>query len=390
MHRTPVALIVVTLLAACDAQLARHRAPSPQDLSYLPLAGHDGALPAPDSEPNDPGPGDLGPGDSGLVPDDLSPGADGAVGQSGFVKVAAPQCLSTMPNKIKVPAGVKIGYSGNPAPNTVVDMSGVTVKFAPPGESGWVVSGSDNVCVVGGKFVGQSSKSITWKESKAKYDGSGLRVNNLKGTFTWENVILDNSHDGIMLPRSPDKTPNSAKGVVRGVYLKYTRDDCFENDSSTTVVADDALMECHMFFSARNNTVGDAGAGSSATIRNVLVHMTCKPDDRTDKSCGPTDSHAQIWKLGESSSKYKIHVEDSIFMVESLSRNGAKTMRLNMNGNITYKNVTVVWGGQGNWPGPDKPPGITFTKDRNIWDAARAEWLAKHGCDSNGDDCTFK
>jgi len=388
MRRVPLLLTIISLLAACDGQVGRRGDPE----SDAPLTGSDGPLAvAVDSET-----ADLGADDSALAPADLSadlsPTADAtAPGTSGFVMVAKPQCLSTMPKTQTVPAGVKTGYSGNPAPNTAVDMRGVTVKFAPPGESGWVVSGSDNVCVVGGKFVGQSSKSITWQQSKKNYDGSAIRVNNLKGTFTWENVFFDNSHDGIMLPRSPSKTPNSARGVVRGVYLKYTRDDCFENDSSTTVVADDALMECHMFFSARNNgDVSDAGAGSSATIRNVLVHMTCKPDNRSDKSCGPTDSHGQIWKLGSSSAKYKIHVEDSIFMVESLSRNGAKTMRLNMNGNITYKNVTVVWGGQGSWPGPDKPPGITFTKDRSIWDAARAEWLAKHGCDAQGNACTFK
>lgn len=311
---------------------------------------------------------------------------------AGFVKVAQAQCLD-MPNRIEGPAGVIKGYANNPGPNTVVDMRRTELHFAPPGESGWIVKNSDNVCVHGGKYVGQAPRDWGWHQYKTTFDGSGIRVNRLKGIFTWENVILDNSHDGIMLPRS-NETPNSAKGVVRSTWLNYTRDDCIENDGATTMVIEDVLMECHMLFSARSGSTGDAGAGSSATIKNVLVHMSCKPDPRTDKhgavSCGnSTESIGGFWKLGGTSAEYEIHVQDSIILVDHYSRNGRNAYRLNGNGNITYDNVTIVWAGPGEWPGPDMPPGVTITKDRRLWESAEAEWLAQHGCDKEKVECTW-
>jgi hypothetical protein len=114
-----------------------------------------------------------------------------------------------------------------------------------------------------------------------------------------------------------------------------------------------------------------------------------KPDTRSDGSCDANTSHGQIWKLGDSSKNFEIHVQDSIFHVEGLSRNGTNTMFLQYKGNITYDNVTVVSGGDSEWPGPDHPPGVTFAKDISIWETARAEWLCWHGCDADGESCTF-
>jgi hypothetical protein len=55
----------------------------------------------------------------------------------------------------------------------------------------------------------------------------------------------------------------------------------------------------------------------------------------------------------------------------------------------TYSNVTLVWTGGGSWPGAKPPPGVTITTNPAAWDKARADWIKRHGCDSDAANCTF-
>jgi streptogramin lyase len=45
------------------------------------------------------------------------------------------------------------------------------------------------------------------------------------------------------------------------------------------------------------------------------------------------------------------------------------------------ENVTLVWTGPGDYPGP-LPAGVTVTRDSSVWYAARTAWLQRHGFDS--------
>jgi len=307
-----------------------------------------------------------------------------------FVQVAEPICLDTYPNITDVPDGLRTGYTGNPATDTALDFRGVTVEFNPP-LNGWNPSGSKNVCVVGGEWIGQAPRTLTWRQSKDEWDGSAIRVAHLVTTFTWENVFIDNSHDGIMLPRTPD-VPDTAEGIVRGSIVRYNRDDCIESDGGAAVTVDDSFFECNMFFSMRNsNTGGKDGSQSHVIVRNSLIHMMCMPDDRADgghcPNVTPTSAVAQIWKLGKNSTALPIEMHDSIILVDAASKNGAGRMWLNQYGNNTYDNVTIVWMGGGPWPGPDKPPGVAVTDDIRVWNKARDEWFVAHNCDTGGYNC---
>jgi hypothetical protein len=48
-------------------------------------------------------------------------------------------------------------------------------------------------------------------------------------------------------------------------------------------------------------------------------------------------------------------------------------------GDGVYENVTLVWLSEGTYPGRLPPSGVTVTRDRRVWDEARARWLARHG-----------
>jgi hypothetical protein len=45
----------------------------------------------------------------------------------------------------------------------------------------------------------------------------------------------------------------------------------------------------------------------------------------------------------------------------------------------TFENVTLVWLGPGRYPGSLPAAGLTVTRDRRVWDRAKADWLARHG-----------
>jgi hypothetical protein len=84
-------------------------------------------------------------------------------------------------------------------------------------------------------------------------------------------------------------------------------------------------------------------------------------------------------------------VEDTIFRADHASRNGVKQMDFPNGSQILARNVTVLYGGPGVLPA--MPPGVTVVTNKvrinQIWNAARTKWLADHGCDPNGDNCSF-
>jgi hypothetical protein len=76
-------------------------------------------------------------------------------------------------------------------------------------------------------------------------------------------------------------------------------------------------------------------------------------------------------------------MRDSILMLDA-SRPGQNSWPSG-----TYDNVILIWGGAGSYPGKTPPPGVTVTEDKTIWTLAKANWLARHGCDGAGDSCRF-
>lgn len=148
----------------------------------------------------------------------------------------------------------------------------------------------------------------------------------------------------------------------------HNRDDCIETDGSTSVYVEDTYFECNTFFSA----TGGTGAGREFVMKNSLVQMKCMPDCRTKKTpCAgfsPRSATAQLWKGIDPA--MKLHIESSIIYQEDRTKNGLSGHLLKRNASTTFKNVIVIWGGAGAWPGPDKPPGVTITKDKTIWHIA--------------------
>ena len=230
---------------------------------------------------------------------------------------------------------------------------------------------AQHLCVIGGTVVGQQPRSLTWQQVKHTYDGDGLRVQ-AGGWYVVDGLRVDNVEDGI--------SPFGDGFVGRGLYFTYIRDDCIENDAISGGVVTDSLFDgCSMGLSERPSKgfqPTPPPAGETFTLDGVLLRLQPMPrDDATDAD---GLGNGQLFKWSRWANR--LVLRNTTFLVERVSANGAKAMKF-PEGTVA-QNVTLVWTGPGDYPAP-VPQGVQVTKDRAVWDAARSEWLARHGYPAN-------
>jgi hypothetical protein len=238
---------------------------------------------------------------------------------------------------------------------------------------------AQRVCVIGGLVEGQQSRTLTWDEMKERHDGAGARV---AGTdwYVVDGLRVSNLEDGIDPRGTPDRYPKDGDGfVLRNLYFSYIRDDCVENDDIGGGLIVDSLFDgCNTGISERP-TKGNPQYGYPAPkdetlrLKNVLLRLQAMPGPRGHPAS--ERGHGQLFKWSEIGNR--LVIEDSIFLVEAVPNDGTSDFPPG----ATAKNVTIVWLGPGSFPGRI-PAGVTVTRDRAIWDRARATWLERHGCSS--------
>lgn len=248
-----------------------------------------------------------------------------------------------------------------------------------------------DTCVVGASVQGQQERNLTWSEVKSQtahiiFDGDGIGWENPTGKFVIEGAWIDNMEDGVGQPFDlvPDR---STTWSLRHVYARHIRDDMLENDGCLTGDVQDSFFDgIWTLYSGKPSKPARPLVQGSATltIRDSLIRFVCMRDDRQNGSTCPNPDQwgaGQVFKNGVECN-LKIKIEDSIFLIEDIKASGADFDPAN------YENVTVIWTGGGSYPGRI-PSGVKFTTDKSIWDKARADWLKRHGCDTNGENCSY-
>ncbi len=226
---------------------------------------------------------------------------------------------------------------------------------------------AEHLCIIGGTVVGQQPRSLTWRQVKHDpgYDGDGLRAS-ASGWYLVDGLRVDNVEDGV--------SPFGDGFVARNLYFTYIRDDCIENDAiSGGYVADSLFDGCFMGLSERPSkgfSPSPPPAGETFTMDGVLMRLQPMPYDDAPDRLG----NGQLFKWSRWANR--LVLRNSIFLVERTSTNGSKPMRF-PDGTVA-QHVTLVWTGPGDYPAP-VPAGVTVTKDRSVWNAARSAWLARHG-----------
>ena len=306
-------------------------------------------------------------------------------------KATSSSCLSRSAAKIKVidakhyddelelsPPGVGYAY----------DMRGAEFDYGPPKYSITVRGNQTDTCVVGPRIVGQQSPDLTWDQLKDKddppvsrrLDGNGVRFR--PSSFgpamhsALEGAWMENVMDGLEPPRYSNDNRKHTWSLKHS-YFRRIRDDVVENDLCLSGEVNDVLVDQSFMFLAmrpgKTKYLDNAGFVAEIKIHNTLVHIA------------PPRAGGKVGKLfklsgGRCNPEPRVDVRDTIFRVDKMISN----MEFPEG---TYKDVTLVLPPGVTYPAAI-PSGVEVTHDISVWHAARADWLARHGCDIAGNNCT--
>lgn len=257
---------------------------------------------------------------------------------------------------------------------------------------------ADDVCIVGPTLIGPLTSDYSW-DSALKPDG--IQWYRPTGRHELRGAWIARVNDALSPPKDPEIT-RDAYFVFRDIYAREIRDDALENDACLSGEIHDSLFDgVHMGFASRpgsGNLVQVGPTMPEVRITGTMLRLVCQTDARTDDSCGVGTSHAQWFKLADLSNPNKCVTTDGrlapyyrltnvILRADNVPVDGVDALALPAEG--TYENVTVLYTGPGTLP--PMPPGVTVVTDParvdRIWNAARDEWLAVHGCDAEGNNC---
>jgi hypothetical protein len=231
----------------------------------------------------------------------------------------------------------------------------------------------NSTCVVGGTVVGAQSTSLSWQVMKGSLDGDGLNLKSRGGVV--DGIRIDNVEDGI------GTIGGDPQGVfIRNVHMTYIRDDCIENDSVTGLIVKDSLLDgCFFALSerpGRGGTPRPSPAGEQTLLDGVLMRLNPMPYEQSEARCA-ADGLGTGGFFKWSAYANKLVVRNSVLLAERLAARCGGAMHFPDTG--TYENVTLVWLGPGDYPGNLPASGVTVTRDRGVWDRAKADWLLRHG-----------
>ena len=269
-----------------------------------------------------------------------------------------------------------------------------------------------NICVLGLRYIGTQSKTLSWDEMKRNHDGDALTVRSSNWQVSY-GLRAHNVEDGYF----PIAMTSNKEDywVLENAYMTYIRDDAIENDTVMSGVIRDTLIDgTFMFLSNRPSPEGNFPQGNSdAVIKivNSLVRLqampvrdsvtreigpVCNTDQNTGSgACADGQGTGYFFKWSENGGK--VDISNTILMSDEIGVAGTRSMAFPPG---SYYKVILVWLGDGDGDGDFTdddypavlPPGVTITRDRTVWDERRSLWLLRHGCPRGGDrlqeDCT--
>jgi hypothetical protein len=255
-------------------------------------------------------------------------------------------------------------YSGG-ASNTTYDGSNATYTESQNNLTPVVLNGNNN-CLVGVTVDSSIDRGIKWWQMKQCCNGAGVTLN---GSAILQDVRIDNAGvDGIRIW-------NGAGVAMNGVYESYTRDDCISDITHGDLVIRDSLFDgCHTGISWRSD--GNNNKSSfKVDIQDTMFYVQPEPGSTSGGSCTQWvvngKANGPMWKMDSVQSGVNLK---NVIIRQDLGNHECKDAWPSG----SYNNVTFVWTGNGSYPG-NLPAGVTLSRDVNVWNNAKAAWLARHG-----------
>lgn len=251
------------------------------------------------------------------------------------------------------------------------------------------LSGQDPDMVwVGGHAESGRRARASWATHKANDDPDDPGRNSAAFTIRSPSATLlgfsaRNVHDGIRIEDYPDWT-------IEGVRLTYVRDDAIENDSLTSGILRDSLLDgVYVVMSTRPGRGKDIdGSQSTITLERVLARLELQPypfkwrtKPGTVRVDGVPHGHGNLFKMYTEHPEWnpRFRILDSTFMIDNASH--ASRFDFPPDHLIAEcRDVSIVYTGPGRYPGR-LPTGdcVEVTKDRRVWERRRDAWLRRHG-----------
>src|SRR6266705_1236744 len=173
------------------------------------------------------------------------------------------------------------------------------------------VGGGNGICWSGGEVLGQFPPSTSWSTMHDKYGmipGSGSSANGIQ----IQNVTIFSYGGGISFDVQDD-----ANWSIKNVHVKYSRDDCIENDFLNAGTIDSTFLDgCYDAVSAQEYSGSPNGNNNIVTISNSLLRL----QSMDAVYGGAVPNHNAVWKwstIGPSLALY-----NNVFRTDGPSREG--------------------------------------------------------------------
>lgn len=261
--------------------------------------------------------------------------------------------------------------------------------------------GHDGGCWTGGTVVGDFDWCASWRALKEldhaaiSIGNTGLKVERLHVRNVEDAIRV---HDGadLILPSSPPDTKFfPANGFeISSVWAEYVRDDCIENDAYAGGVIRDSLLDgCNTGISqtpgmrlrrlapehradARRLRDEIDGTGRTVILNRVLLRMQLfphpnRPDRQWVQKDGIVYGGGELFKIRDRSPRFAIR--DSIFAFDGRTKGSFSFPKL-----ADCANNTIVWLGEGDFPGHYPESCFEVTTDVGVWRRAVRDWHARH------------
>ncbi len=292
----------------------------------------------------------------------ITAASDGKSAGAAIRVTAQPPCLSRSGPLLTL-SGVQTAVFDNRqlAEATRIDAS--TAQFRTGAAKAVRVGGGSRTCLRGGEIIGHLPPSTDWV---TMHDTYAIQVEGIP-YFTLEGMHDFDYGDGITLSDS------SRNWLINGVYFKYMRDDCVQNDWLNSGTIDSSLFDgCSTGFSSRPYATTVDGSANVVVVKNSLFRLQ-------DMDLGyEVPGHGGFFKWAETGPMVSLY--NNVYRADSPSSLGGHTLGPPAGKLKDCADNVMVWLGPG--PFPEPLPAcytlLTGAVGLAYWDNAVATWKANH------------
>jgi uncharacterized protein YjdB len=292
----------------------------------------------------------------------VSATSEGHSGSSAITVTAQPSCLERTGPLLTL-SGVQTTAFDNRdmAEDTRIDAS--TAQFLTGASKAIRVGGGSRSCLRGGGVIGQLPPSTDWVTMHGTY---AIQVEGIP-FFTLEGMHDFDYGDGISLSGS------SRNWLIKGVYFKYMRDDCVQNDWLNSGTIDSSLFDgCSTGLSSRPYATTVDGSDNVIVVKNSLFRLQYM--DQGYESPG----HGGFFKWAETGPRVSLF--NNVYRADNPSSLGGHTLGPPAGKLKDCANNVMIWLGSGPFPEPLPACYTLLTGAAGLayWDDAVATWKANH------------